>query len=187
MDQKRKKLLALVIAVALIAVFSGNTLAYYSVTGRATNVVTSGNIRLKIIEKDAEGKPFPVDGVEVLPGDVVTKVVTVQNVCDHPFWLRVQLIKGSNQEELSADEVLQIRGLNLSDWSKQDDGYFYYKKILYPRESTAALFNQVHIDGNLVDQHDIGTALTITVRAEAVQSEHNPAANPWEASGWPAA
>lgn len=187
MDRKRKKLLALVVAIILIAVFSGSTLAYYSVTGRATNVVTSGSIRLQVIEKEAEGNPFPREGVKVIPGDKVTKHVTIRNVCEHPFWLRVQLVKGSSQEVLSANDVLQIQDLNRSDWTEHTDGYWYYNKILNPQETTSALFSQVLIDGDLVDQHDIGTALTITVRAEAVQSEHNPAGNPWEASGWPAA
>ena len=40
--------------------------------------------------------------------------------------------------------------------------------------------------GGKVDQHYIGKTLTLTVTAQAVQSQNNPAEYPWEASGWPA-
>lgn len=186
MDKKRKKLVALALALMLIAVFSGSTLAFYTVTGTATNVVTSGNIRLQILETGENGRPFPREGVVVIPGDTVTKRVTVRNVCDHPFWLRVELVKGSSQEALSPEDVLQILDLNREDWT-QVGNYFYYDRILHPQERTEPLFTQVHIAGDKVDQHGIGTALTVTVKAEAVQSENNPARHPWEASGWPAA
>lgn len=186
MDKKQKKYLALALAILAIALFSGSTLAYYTVIGTATNVVTSGNIRLAIHETTDNGDPFPKDGVNVIPGDTVTKEVAIQNICNHPFWLRVELVKGSSKEALSAAEVLQIQGLNRDNWTEHGT-YYYYNEILQPGERTEALFTGVHIKGALVDQHDIGTALTITVKAEAVQSEHNPAQNPWEASGWPAA
>lgn len=186
MNKNRKKLVTFVLALLLIALFSNSTLAYYTVRGTATNVVTSGSIRLEIKEKDKDGNDFPRDGVIVIPGDIVTKRVSVKNVCDHPFWLRVALVKGSSQEKLSADDVLQILDINLTNWEKQGE-YYYYREILQPDEETEPLFTQVEIAGDKVDQHDIGTALTITVKAEAVQSEHNPAGNAWEASGWPAA
>ena len=40
--------------------------------------------------------------------------------------------------------------------------------------------------GSKVDQNDIGSTLSLTVKAYAVQSENNPADSPWDASGWPA-
>ena len=186
MDQKKKKLIAFALAILVIAVFSGTTLAYYTVTGTATNVVTSGNIRLEIHEETDGGRPFPKEGVVVIPGDTVTKQVTVKNACDHPFWLRVELVKSSNEETLSPEEVLQIVDLNREDWTQVGD-YYYYNDILRPKNRTEPLFTKVHIAGDKVDQHNIGTALTITVKASAVQSENNPAEHPWEASGWPAA
>ena len=43
------------------------------------------------------------------------------------------------------------------------------------------------IVGQYVTQNHVGTTLSLTVEAYAVQSEHNPAEHPWEAAGWPAA
>ena len=37
-----------------------------------------------------------------------------------------------------------------------------------------------------VDNAYIGKTLSLTVSAQAVQSENNPADFPWEVSGWPA-
>jgi len=185
---EKKKLRALVIAViiAVVTLFSQSTLAYYTATGVADNVVTSGNIRLRIRERMEDGSPFPKDGVIVIPGGIVGKEVTIQNICGHPFWLRVELVKDRTGERLPADKALEIVDLNEEAWIRNGD-YYYYHRILRPQEITEAIFTQVHIVGAFVDQHDVGSALTLTVKAQAVQSENNPAKNPWEASGWPEA
>lgn len=183
----RRKLLLIAVAIILVALITQSTIAYYTVIGTATNVVTSGEIRMQIRETGADGKPFPKEGVEVIPGETVTKEVTVNNICGHPFWLRVELVQGSSKEQnLSAAKAMQILDLNEKNWTLKGN-YFYYNQILEPGKKTEPLFTKVHISGEAVDQHDVGTALTITVKAEAVQSEHNPAQNAWEASGWPAA
>ena len=75
--------------VALIAViltfFSQGTLAYYSTVGKATNVVTSGNIQFIIHEKTDAGTDFPKEGVYIVPGDIVSKRVSIESDCEHPF------------------------------------------------------------------------------------------------------
>lgn len=184
MGKAKRRMAVLSLAVILTALFTQPSLAYYTTIGRATNVVTSGDIQLAIHERMGNGV-FPENGVFVIPGDKVEKEVTIQNVCSHPFWLRVKLVKGSNSAEVSP-EALQILDLNLEDWEVREDGYYYYKRALLPNETTAPLIKSVQIEGSLIDQHDVGTALTLTVKAEAVQSEHN-AAVPWQASGWPQA
>lgn len=184
MEKRKQKIAVLAAVIMLITLLSRSTLAYYTVTGVATNVVTSGEIRLQIHETTENGSPFPQEGVIVIPGQTVSKVVAVQNVCSHPFWLRVQLVKASSKETLSAEDVLQIVDLNDQEWTSQGD-YIYYNTILEPDQITQPLFTQVKIAGPHVDQHDVGSALTLTVKAFAVQSENNPAHYPWEVSGWP--
>ena len=66
------------------------------------------------------------------------------------------------------------------------DGYYYYNEILQPGKTTPTLFTQVEIVGSKVDLSHVGSTLSLTVNAYAVQSENNPADYPWEASGWPA-
>jgi len=179
------RMLLIALAAILMTFFSQQTLAYYSTVGKATNVVTSGDIQLIIHEKTADGSDFPEDGVYIIPGDIVSKRVTVENVCNHPFYLRVKLARGSDSESLSADDVFKL-DLNTQDWTVAEDGYIYYNTILQPGETTVPVFTQVEIVGSKVDQHDVGTTLSLTVTAQAVQSQNNPAAYPWEASGWPA-
>lgn len=186
MKRKSVKLAVIALVAVMLTLLAQSTLAYYNVVGRATNVVTSGGVQMQIHETTDNGKPFPKEGLSVIPGDVVTKRVFVENISGHPFWLRVQLVWGDNSDRLVAEDVLQIMDLNETEWIAHE-GYYYYHIPLQPGKSTEPLFEKVHLVGALVDQYDIGTALTISVKASAVQSENNPAANPWEASGWPAA
>ena len=76
--------------------------------------------------------------------------------------------------------------LNTAYWTLREDGYLYYTEILEPGEMSQPVFTQVEIVGDYVDQNYLGKTLMLTVTAHAVQSENNPADNPWEASGWPA-
>ena len=159
-------------------------MAYFTTTGTVTNVVTSGSIRLQIHQKTADGSDFPTEGVYVIPGDIVSRRVSVENICDHPFYLRVKLVNGSTNDSLSPEDCLKL-DIDLQNWTYRD-GYYYFNQILQPGESTSDLFTQVEIVGGKVDQTHIGSALRLTVNAYAVQSENNPAEHPWDASGWPA-
>ena len=147
-------------------------------------MVTSGDIQLKIHEKTADGNDFPAEGVYVIPGDIVSKRVSIENVCGHPFYLRVKVVSNSTNQALSADDCLKL-DINTADWTFVD-GYYYYNKILQPGETTPALFTQVEIVGSKVDQNHVGSMLSLTVNAYAVQSQNNPAEHPWNAAGWPA-
>lgn len=179
----RSKLCLVAVAAILATLLTQPTLAFYSIIGKATNVVTSGSIKLQIHETTADGTPFPIEGVYVIPGDIVSKQVSVGNVCDHPFYLRVKLVNGTTNETLDPAECLKLN-IDTANWTEKD-GYYYYNRILQPGERTETLFTQVEIVGNKLDQSHIGSTLSLTVRAYAVQSEHNPADHPWDADGWP--
>lgn len=184
MKNVRTKLLVIALAVALIAVISFGTLAFYSTTGTATNVITAGQIELAIHEKTADGQDFPAEGVSVIPGDVVDKIVTVENVSNHPFYLRVKLVNNSTDMNLS-DECLQVN-LNTENWTEGTDGYIYYNSVLAPGQITEPVFTQVKVAGEYVTVSNIGTTMSLTVEADALQSENNPAEYPWDAAGWAA-
>ena len=180
----KSRLLLVALAAILATVLTQPSLAYYTTIGKATNVVTSGDIQLMIHEKTADGSNFPAEGVYIIPGDIVSKQVSVENVCGHPFYLRVKLISSSTNEDLSAEECLKM-DIDTVNWTYKD-GFYYYNRILQPGEVTPTLFTQVEIVGSKVDQTHVGSALSLTVKAYAVQSEHNPADFPWEVQGWPA-
>ena len=180
----KARLLLIAFAAILMTVLTQPTLAYYTTIGKATNVVTSGDLQLRIHEKTADGSDFPAEGVYIMPGDIVSKQVSVENVGGHPFYLRVKLVSGSTNAALTAEDCLKM-DIDTVNWTYRD-GYYYFNRILQPGEITPTLFTQVEIVGSKVDQTHIGSTLSLTVNAYAVQSENNPAQYPWEAAGWPA-
>ena len=176
--------------MALIAIvltfFMQESLAFYTVIGKATNVVTSGDISFKIHETTDQGTEFPAEGVYILPGDIVSKKVTVENICTHPFYLRVKLVYGVNAEELPDEECFKLN-INEENWTLHD-GWYYYNGTVQPGETTPQVFSHVEIVGSKVDNRYLGKTLTLSVNAQAVQSENNPLTgeDTFTAAGWPA-
>ena len=178
------RLLLIAVAAIVVTIFSQSTLAYYTTVGKATNVVTSGNMKFIIHEKTEAGTDFPEEGVYIIPGDIVSKKVTIESVCEHPFYLRVKMVYGINGDtQLSTEDCFGLN-INRNDWIEKD-GWFYYKEIVQPGSITSAVFSQVEIIGDKVDNSYIGKTLKLTVSAQAVQSENNPADTPMDAVGWP--
>ena len=114
---KRRTMLIAVVAI-LFVFMTQPTVAYYTTIGTATNVVTSGSIRLVIHETTADGSQFPTEGVFVIPGDIVSKVVAIENDCGHPFYLRVKLVDSVNASELTSEECFGININTEKDFGK---------------------------------------------------------------------
>ncbi len=183
---KIKLKITVIALVAMILTFlSQGTLAYYQTVGKATNVVTSGNIRFIIHEMTDAGTEFPKEGVYVVPGDIVSKKVSIESDCDHPFYLRVKIVYGVDSKELSAEDCFKLN-INEQYW-QYNDGWYYYTGIVDPGEITPNVFSHVEMVGSKIDNSYIGKTLTLTVKAQAVQSENNPITdnNTYTASGWP--
>jgi len=185
MRKIKMKLVALSLLAMIITVFSQQTLAYYSTVGTNTNVITSGEIKFIIHETTDQGTEFPEEGVYIIPGDVVSKQVFIENVCTHPFYTRVKIIYGMDGSELSSEECFKLN-INSQNWEYKD-GWFYYKGIVNPNEKTPYVFSEVEIVGDKVDNTYIGKTLTLSVLAQAVQSENNPMIgnDVTSVSGWP--
>lgn len=179
------KIAVVALAATVLTFLSQGTLAYYQTVGKATNVVTSGNIQMKIHEKTDAGTEFPQAGVYVIPGDVVSKKVSVENICDHPFYLRVKIVYGLNSQVLPTEDCFKLN-IDTKNWIYHD-GWYYYNGIVEPGQTTPHVFTHVEIVGAEVDNSYIGKTLTLTVDAQAVQSENNPLpdGNIYSASGWP--
>lgn len=78
---KKIKLRLLLIAVIAIigTLLSQTSLAYYTTTGKAVNVVTSGSIKMPIVEKGEGDTEYPKEGIYIMPGDSIAQTVTVRN------------------------------------------------------------------------------------------------------------
>ena len=180
------KISVVALVAILVAFINQGTLAYYQAVGKATNVVTSGNIQFIIHEMTDQGTEFPEEGVYVVPGSRVSKRVSIESACEHPFYLRVKMVYGVDAQELSAEDCFKLE-IDETYWVFHD-GWYYYKGIVKPGETTPNVFSHVEIVGSKVDNSYIGKTLTLTVKAQAVQSENNPISdgNAYTASGWPA-
>ena len=185
MEKIKLKLATVALIAMVMTLFSHGTLAYYSVIGKTANVVTSGDIQFIIHEMTDQGTEFPKEGVYVIPGDVVSKEVTIESDCDHPFYLRVKLVYGIDSKELPAEDCFKLN-INQTDW-EWHDGWYYYKQIVQPGQTTPEVFSHVEIVGSKVDNDYIGKTLQLTVVAQGVQSENNPITDgkTHTASGWP--
>ena len=185
MGKIKLKFVTIALVAIILTFFTQESLAYYSVVGKATNVVTSGNIQFKIHETTDQGTEFPKEGVYVLPGDVVSKKVTIENICNHPFYLRVKLVYGIDSVELTAEDCFKLN-INEENWVYHE-GWDYYTGIVEPGQTTPCVFSHVEIIGDKVDTAYIGKTLQLTVVAHATQSENNPITDGqiYTAAGWP--
>ena len=183
---KIKIKLTTIALIAIVLTFIGQgTLAYYSTIGKATNVVTSGDVQFKIHEMTDQGTEFPREGVYIVPGDIVSKKVSIESDCNHPFYLRVKMVYGVNSQELTAEDCFKLN-INEEYWQLYD-GWYYFKGVVEPGQTTPDVFSHVEMVGAKIDNSYIGKTLTLTVKAQAVQSENNPITdgNTYTASGWP--
>ncbi len=178
----KRRLLILFAVIAVFAMMSAGTLAYLSAERDTANILTTGNVNLKIHEKTSDGKDFPREGVVILPGDTVSKIVTVENTGSAPQYLRVKLTKAVNDVTLTADDCLSMN-INTANWTEKD-GYYYYHRPLQPGQITEVLFTEVYVSLINVDNDYMGKYFTLKVAAQAVQSQNN-GDSVWDAAGWP--
>lgn len=182
----KRKLAIIFGLIAVLAVLSTGTLAYFTTTVTADNVVTAGDMKLEIHDKNSKGEAFTSEGMIVMPGDKIDEIVTVENTGNHPMYLRVKVTKGVNDEVLAdnVENCLKIDIANPDEWTFKD-GYYYYQDVLKAGEATPPLFENVEIVGMQVDNRYIGKNFNLKISAYAVQSENN-GGTVWDAFGWPA-
>lgn len=181
----KKRIFLVAAALLLLSVTGYGTLAYTVVEGKAVNVITSGDVDIKLHETADHGKPFPVGGVQgVVPGETYTKIVRVENSGEETAWvcLRVEtevtLADGSR-----GDGSCVSLDIDKTHWARGEDGLYYYKSPLAPGELTRPIFTQVQFDPAMGNVYQ-GSKIDIRVQALATQREHN-GDTVWDARGWP--
>lgn len=179
----KRKLTLLSGVIVVLALMVTGTLAYYTTTEKTTNVITTGNVDLIIHEKTANGENVLNTDIEIMPGDVVSRIVTMENTGNHPLYLRVKLTKNVDDNSLTAEECLDM-DINSTEWTYKD-GFYHYNTALQAGESTVPLFTEIVIDGKAVNNQYLGKVFDLNIIAYAVQSEHN-GETVWDASFWPA-
>lgn len=187
----KKKIFVLAAVVVCIAIAATGTLAYFTTSDTARNVITSGTIDIDVVERmviiDENGKEteteFPAEGIQgVMPGTAVSKVVQVENTGTGKAWIRVSVeaaIVSASGEALPTD-VMTFEVLE--GWTEKD-GYYYYNEPVATGEVTGELFTEVNFAPSMGNEYQNCTA-NIVINAEAVQVANN-AETVLEAQGWP--
>ncbi len=102
---------------------------------------------------------------KLVPGISFTKKPSVKNTGTIPCYVRVF----AEVDDSRIESSLNI-DFNSADWTeKQVDGYYYYKKVLNPNETTTPLFTRVKVSDD-VDEKEL-TDFNIIVFTDTVQSE----------------
>ncbi len=189
----KKKILAVALAVVLIAVAGYSTLAYFTATDDATNVITAGTLTIQINEyqgTDTTPVAEETDGITItvidaVPGDIISKIPKVENLLGNTdAWIRVKVTiecEDINQDALSITPI--SLDLDTTNWVSSG-GWYYYTAIVPADTETSALFTEVEFDLATMDNTYQGAVVTITLVAEAVQSDNNGATYN-AAAGWP--
>lgn len=169
------------------------------VTPEATDEVDPGFVHPgadAILEMPNFNDVYPY-GMPVMPGTYASKVVAVQKLDDSAdCWIRIQLTPAiqwaDGEDHMSHPMEVVHLDLNLGDgdyqWTQGEDGWYYYNSPLTADEPfTTALFTSVHFDGPAMGNDYQNSTFTITVDAQAVQSDNNPAPEDdvTAVAGWP--
>lgn len=176
------KLLGMSVILIAVASIAGTTLAYFSDSGTAHNVITSGNVKITLQEWANEDKTEKFENIDgVMPGMEVTKIAEVKNTGDNTAWIRVQIEKSfEDMEEADPSLILLTIGEN---WTKGDDDWYYYSEKLEPGEVTKPIFEEVQFAERMSNEYQNKQA-NVTVNAQAVQTANN-GETVADALGWP--
>lgn len=186
----RRKLLIVALAAAFASIAALGSLAYFTSSGSARNVITAGNIRIELIEEDEDAGPFPNQGITgVMPGTETVKRVYVKNTGDNDAWIRlsvetlIELNPAYAKPGLDADAGLVSFDMDEENWLYLD-GYYYFKSALPEGESTSPLFTAVTFSPDMGNAY-MECTVNVDITAEAVQAANNGNVVT-EAAGWPA-
>ena len=191
----KKKVLYIAAILICLSIITSGTLAYFTTSDTARNVITSDGVNIAVEEwqETAGGLvPYPKDApIVVMPSVTVSKIVTVRNIEAESFIrarLAVTVMDADNNmmplTDAQRDAVIRL-ATNSEDWTLKD-GWWYYGKAAATGEVTAPLMTAVEFDGpNMTNEYQGCTAI-IDVTTQAVQSANN-GSFALDALGWPEA
>ena len=204
---KKKILILVAAALSLTAAVSG-TMAYFTDSVTAHNVITTGGVSIKLVEntKDDAGADivWPEEGLSgIMPGTSASKIVSVANNGQAEAWIRVGVdIAISESGDPITNPTIKCLPLTVTvdgqevdvvsysvdseKWLRGEDGYYYYKTPVAAGSSTAHLFEEVTFAKEMGNEYQNCTVY-IDVIAEAVQTANNvpESGKATDVKGWP--
>ena len=189
----KKKILYVAAIIICLSIITGGTLAYFTTSDTARNVITSGGISLEVVEEqliDGKLQPYPSQPIQVMPATTVSKLVSVRNT-QQPAWVRMTYtltVKDASGKvmDIPPAELSKVIAIDAGGgkWLEKD-GWWYYSSAVQSGMSTEPLFREVVFSGPHMDNKYQNCTVTIDVTAQAVQKANN-GTTPLEAQGWPA-
>lgn len=184
----KKKILSVALIVLAIAIV-GTSLAYFTDTKTAKNVITTGNIKITLDEaavieaEDGSGCTTwtaTADRVEgnsygsVYPGAILPKDPIIHNVGKNPAYVRLVITVENGKQFASAGEAI-FENVD-AKWTKEADIkadgenlviVYDYNEILVPGADTTALFTAINVPATAAALADFN----VSIVAEAIQAE----------------
>lgn len=180
---KKKKILTMVAAVALVAVIGvGATLAYFTDKDSKTNVVTMGKVDIKLDEPDFSKNPDDTI-TDVKPNQTIAKdpKITVEEGSLDAYVRAKIVFEGLSDEQVA--DILPLIDIDTTKWFLSTDGYYYYQASMAAGASDY-LFQSVKIPENWGNEVSELT-FKINVFAEAIQADSfTPAKDNGVITGW---
>ena len=129
----KKKIIMIAAALLLVGSIAVKpAMAYFTDTHTASGVVKFGHYEITPHEE--------VHGM--------TKTITVENTGDYPVYVRVKVIAGSTVK-------LSMNSSSSTNWSKNDDGYYYYSEKLVPSKESEQLWIDIDASGETLDSINV--------------------------------
>ena len=204
---KNRKLLVAATSTALVAVVGiGATLAYFTDSDDATNVVTMGHVDINLTEASTDEKAtevIPEEGItfdNVMPGDDIEKIPTITlEDGSRDAWVRMKMqVTPTEENGIAQDKLYELEGLlrtditEAGDWYYSEaDGYYYYNQALTNEDGgikSVDFFQNVHIPEGWTNNDAADKSFQIVLQAEAIQEENvNPTMDEDMVTAWPTA
>lgn len=175
----KRKAVLLGAAVILAVAAAGGTLAFMTAKiGTETNRFDPGIADITVSEPN--GSSYVLSS----GSDTVEKIVAITNrKQDHaiPVYVRAKLVpilRYSNGDEGSGEQVtVRYPEINATDWTEmKSDGFYYYKGILQPGDTTKELIRKAQVVGGLPQ----GRKLEIQVIADSIQTIAGAEQDAWK-------
>lgn len=178
----KKKVTTLALLAALLTIIIGGaTLAYFTDEEEATNTFTVGNVDITLTEDNW------VAPENVVPGIAYDKDPVIENTGSNPAYIRVKVtvsdavaFKNALAKHSLTDYLGLFADYDNTKWinEKYEDTdplvySVHYSEILEPGDNTGAIFTSFEIPAEFdnEDMASLGEDFTITITAEAIQSE----------------
>ena len=191
----KKKMLSLALMTIFISLMALGSAAYFTVEGRATNIITTGTVDMELEEMQLVGEeevPYPEDKTitGILPSQKVSKIPYIVGVeGTQPFYTRVKvdvtvLVDGEADE--AGLEYIDL-DYDKTNWEQGADGWWYYKGEVKEKDRVA-LFTEVAFAPEMPNDYQNCT-VKVAVSAQATQVKNNPVPEAGYTAivGWPEA